>query len=113
MRKLDVLIIAPSAADLYQDLKNDFSAKETNIWAGLLANACRAKGHGVAIYDMEIARPSAEEFIKDVESYDPRFILFVVTGQNPNASTAAMSGAISAAGKAPLYNAPTYVFALI
>ena len=97
MRKLDVLIIAPSAADLYQDLKNDFSAKETNIWAGLLANACRAKGHGVAIYDMEIARPSAEEFIKDVESYDARFILFVVTGQNPNASTAAMSGAVSAA----------------
>lgn len=97
MRQLDVLIIAPSAADLYQDLKNDFSAKETNIWAGLLANACRAKGHGVAIYDMEIARPSAEEFIKDVESYNARFILFVVTGQNPNASTAAMSGAVSAA----------------
>lgn len=97
MRQLDVLIIAPSAADLYQDLKNDFSAKETNIWAGLLANACRTKGHGVAIYDMEIARPSPEEFIKDVESYDARFILFVVTGQNPNASTAAMSGAVSAA----------------
>ena len=35
MRKLDVLIVAPSAANLYQDLKNDFSAKETNIWAGI------------------------------------------------------------------------------
>ena len=97
MRQLDILIIAPSAADLYQDLKDDFSAKETNIWAGLLANSCRSRGYGVAIYDMEIERPSAEKFLKDVESYDARFILFVVTGQNPNASTAAMSGAISAA----------------
>ena len=34
---LDILIVAPSAAGLYQDLKADFSAKETNIWAGLLA----------------------------------------------------------------------------
>ena len=95
MRKLDVLLIAPSSADLYQDLKEDFSAKETNIWAGLLANACIAKGFGAAIYDMEIERPNPEQFLKDVESYDARFILFVVTGQNPNASTAAMSGAVS------------------
>tara|TARA_R110000824_G_scaffold283017_1_gene471329 strand:+ start:828 stop:2336 length:1509 start_codon:yes stop_codon:yes gene_type:complete len=97
MRQLDVLIIAPSAADLYQDLKDDFSAKETNIWAGLLANSCRSRGYGVAIYDMEIERPSVDKFLKDVESYGARFILFVVTGQNPNASTAAMSGAIPAA----------------
>ena len=74
-----------------------FRLKKRTYGRGLLANACRAKGHGVAIYDMEIVRPSAEEFIKDVESYDARFILFVVTGQNPNASTAAMSGAVSAA----------------
>tara|TARA_R110000751_G_scaffold176108_2_gene282281 strand:+ start:3603 stop:5111 length:1509 start_codon:yes stop_codon:yes gene_type:complete len=97
MRQLDILIIAPSAADLYQDLKDDFSAKETNIWAGLLANSCRSRGYGVAIYDMEIERPSVDKFLKDVESYGARFILFVVTGQNPNASTAAMSGAIPAA----------------
>jgi anaerobic magnesium-protoporphyrin IX monomethyl ester cyclase len=97
MRKQDLLIIAPSCADLYQDLKNDFSAKETNIWAGLLANAVRAKGLGVSIYDMEVEKCSPEQFLKDVESYDVKFILFVVTGQNPNASTAAMSGAVSAA----------------
>ena len=44
MTHLDVLIIAPSAADLYQKLQDDFSAKEPNIWAGLLANAVRTKG---------------------------------------------------------------------
>ena len=96
-RQLDVLIVAPSAADLYQDLKEDFAAKEPNIWAGLLANAVRAKGFGVAIYDMEIERPSVDEFLEVIESCNPRLVLFTVTGQNPNASTAAMSGAVSAA----------------
>ena len=94
---MDVLIIAPSAADLYQDLKKDFSAREPNIWAGLLANAARSKGFGVAIYDMEVEKPSPDQFQKDVESYNAKLILFVVTGQNPNASTASMTGAVEAA----------------
>ena len=97
MRQLDVLIVAPNAANLYQELKHDFAAKETNIWAGLLANAVRTKGFGVAIYDMEIEMPSSDQFVQDVESYNAKLILFVVTGQNPNASTAAMSGAVLAA----------------
>ena len=46
---------------------------------------------------MEIARPSETEFADTVEEHDPRLVLFVVTGQNPNASTAAMSGAVSVA----------------
>ena len=92
---LDLLIVAPSAAGLYQELKKDFSAKETNIWAGLLANAVRNE-HSVAIYDLEIERPSKEEFYDKVKDYNPQLILFVVTGQNPNASTAAMSGAVDA-----------------
>ena len=77
--------------------QKDFSAKETNIWAGLLANAARSKGFSVSLYDMEIERPSREEFVDHIKTVNPRLILFVVTGQNPNASTAAMSGAISAA----------------
>jgi radical SAM superfamily enzyme YgiQ (UPF0313 family) len=92
---LDLLIISPSSAGLYQDLKNDFSAKETNIWAGLLANSVRQK-HGVAIYDLEIERPDATSFYNKVKEYNPRLVLFVVTGQNPNASTAAMAGAVEA-----------------
>ena len=97
MRKLDVLIVAPSAAQLYQELNKQFSAKEPNIWAGLLANAVRNKGLGAAIYDMEVEElDSLEEFGSVVESYDPRLVLFVATGQNPNASTAAMHGATQA-----------------
>tara|TARA_R100001082_G_scaffold48047_1_gene25779 strand:+ start:15690 stop:17180 length:1491 start_codon:yes stop_codon:yes gene_type:complete len=90
---MDVLIIAPSASrKLYQKLSDNFSAKEPNIWAGLLANAVRCKGISVSIHDMEI-----EPNIKDIENCGARLILFVVTGQNPNASTASMTGAVIAA----------------
>ena len=58
---VDLLVIAPSSAGLYQDLKKNFSAKETNIWAGLLANAVR-KDHSVMIYDMEIEQPDSDSF---------------------------------------------------
>jgi radical SAM superfamily enzyme YgiQ (UPF0313 family) len=92
---LDILVISPSSAGLYQDLQKDFSAKETNIWAGLLANAVR-KDHSVMIYDMEIEKPSADKFLQDVKDINPKLVLFVVTGQNPNASTAAMQGATEA-----------------
>ena len=92
---MNLLVVCPSSAGLYQDLQTDFSAKETNIWAGLLANAVR-KEHNVVIYDMEIERPSESKFIDDVNQIDPDLVLFVVTGQNPNASTAAMDGATKA-----------------
>lgn len=92
---LDILVISPSSAGLYQALQKDFSAKETNIWAGLLANAVR-KDHSVMIYDMEIEKPSADKFLQDVKDINPKLVLFVVTGQNPNASTAAMQGATEA-----------------
>jgi len=89
---LDLLIVAPSAAKLYQALNNDYTAIETNIWAGLLANAVRHE-HSVAIYDLEVEKPSKEEFYDKVKDYNPKLVMFVVTGQNPNASTAAMDGA--------------------
>lgn len=92
---LDVLIIAPNSAGLYQKLNKDFSARETNIWAGLLANAVR-KNYSVEIYDMEIECPDSNTFYQVVEEHNPRLVLFVVTGQNPNASTAAMAGATAA-----------------
>ena len=97
MKKLDIMIIAPSARNLYQKLANDFSAKEPNIWAGLLANATRKAGFTVVIYDMEIERPNREDFTEIIKEYNPGLILFVVTGQNPTASTAAMAGAVESA----------------
>ena len=89
------MIISPNSHKLYQGLNVDYSAKETNIWAGLLANAIR-KDHDVVIYDMEIIKPNENSFYKAVERFNPNIVLFVVTGQNPNASTAAMEGATKA-----------------
>lgn len=54
------------------------------------------KRYGVMIYDCEVEQPSATEFYKTVSDYSPRLVLFVATGQNPNASTAAMAGATEA-----------------
>lgn len=107
---MKLLIISPSSAGLYQDLKKDFSAKETNIWAGLLANAVR-KDHEVNIYDTEIERDQVNDFINKVNSYDPDLVLFVVTGQNPNASTAAMYGATEAS--LALYREGNYKIAFV
>tara|TARA_A100001201_G_C4081967_1_gene199256 strand:- start:124 stop:1620 length:1497 start_codon:yes stop_codon:yes gene_type:complete len=89
---LDLLVIAPSAAKLYQALNVEHTAIETNIWVGLLANSVRNE-HSVAIYDLEVERPTNEEFYNKVKDYNPKLVLFVATGQNPNASTAAMDGA--------------------
>jgi anaerobic magnesium-protoporphyrin IX monomethyl ester cyclase len=89
---MKLLIVAPSAAGLYQDLANGFSAIEPNIWAGLLANSVRDLCE-VRILDQEVERYDARELRIQVTDYDPSFVLFVVTGQNPNASSAAMAGA--------------------
>ena len=91
---IDLLIVSPSSSNIYQDLKNEYSAIETPIWAGLLANCILSINRGVAIIDLEAEKISNEDFVKKVEELDPKFVLFVVTGQNPSASTPAMQGAI-------------------
>ena len=89
---MKLLIIAPDSSDIYQSLSDKFSAREPNIWAGLLANSVR-QICDVEIYDTGIERPTREEFHSLVEDRAPDLCLFVVTGQNPNASSAAMAGA--------------------
>ena len=97
MNQLDLLIIAPSSANLYQDLSKNYSAIETNIWAGLLANSVRQLGKGVEIIDVDAQRLSSEETAIKVKEANPKLVLLVATGQNPNASSACMSGAIHVA----------------
>ena len=109
---MNLLIISPSSSALYQDLKKNFSAKETNIWAGLLANVARKAGHGVTIYDCEIETPDKKELADAVKSINPDLILFVVTGQNPNASSAAMAGATEEAEVIRSYH-PEYKIAFV
>jgi anaerobic magnesium-protoporphyrin IX monomethyl ester cyclase len=91
-----LIIINPNSKKLYQSLA-PISAIEPNIWAGLLANSVRGICD-VQIYDMEAEPPDDEaEFISRLDEYDADCFLFVVTGQNPNASSASMSGATESA----------------
>lgn len=98
MKQLDVLFIEPnSAKHSYQELADLYSAIETPTWSLLLAESCRAKGFSVAILDANAERLSNKEAAIRVSSSNPRLVVFVVYGQNPNSGTTNMSGAISLA----------------
>ena len=50
----DLLVISPgNNRVIYQDLAREYAAVEPPIWAGLLANFARSKGHSVALIDQE------------------------------------------------------------
>lgn len=96
--KLDVLIIAPSAAKkLYGPLSENYSAREPNIWAFMLANSVRNAGFSVQVHDMEAELTSSEEVANIVNEASPRLVLFVATGSNPNASSCQMQGIVDTA----------------
>lgn len=96
---IDALFIAPSCAGLYQDLSKNHSAIEPNIWALMLAESCRKKGFSVEYMDFEVNLKNLEQsyWFSDIWDLHPKIIVFVVFGQNPNASSAAMSGAVQGA----------------
>ena len=95
MHNLDVLFISPgNASEIYQDLAKDYASIETPTWALLLAESCRSIGHKVAILDINAERIKNSESIERIKAYNPKFICFVVYGQNVNAGTVSMSGAV-------------------
>jgi anaerobic magnesium-protoporphyrin IX monomethyl ester cyclase len=94
VRRLDVLIVNPdSSAKAYQDLAVVYAAIEPPTWALLLAQAMRAKGHGVAILDCDAEKLTLEQSVVRIRDADPRVLLFCVYGQNPNSGTTSMIGA--------------------
>lgn len=91
---VDVLLIAPdSSKKAYQGLAEVFSAIEPPTWALLLAESIRAQGFKPAILDCEAERLALSESVQRVEELNPRFVVFVVYGQNPNSGTTSMIGA--------------------
>ena len=61
---LDILFIHPNASKkIYQELSKDHSAYEPPIWAGMLANHCRAKNFKTAILDCEVKKLDYEKDI--------------------------------------------------
>jgi radical SAM superfamily enzyme YgiQ (UPF0313 family)/5-methylcytosine-specific restriction endonuclease McrA len=98
MSKVDCLFVHPGDSEvIYQQLSTKFSAIEPPTWALLLAQSCRSKGYNVAILDCDAERLSYEESVKRIIDIDPRLVCFVVYGQNPNAGTTKMTGAVGLA----------------
>ena len=99
----DVLFINPGNAHaIYQDLASTVAAIEPPTWALLLAESCRSQGYSVAILDANAERLSIKEQVERVNTINPRLVVFVVYGQNVNAGTVNMGGAIE------LYSALKY-----
>lgn len=88
MKNLDALIINPSALkEIYQDLSEEYSAIETPIWAGLIANNLRKNNFKIDILDCEGENLDLNMAISRISSYSSRLIILVVYGQQPSAST--------------------------
>lgn len=92
---IDVLFISPSTNANYQTLQNKYSCIEPPTWALLLAESCRSVGFKVSILDANAENLTKEQCLERIKSLQPRLICFVVYGQNVNAGTANMSGAVS------------------
>lgn len=92
---VDLLIINPGNAEgVYQSLSQKYSGIEPPTWALLLAESVRSQGHKVAILDINAERLSINDSILRINEYQAKLICFVVYGQNVNAGTVSMSGAI-------------------
>ncbi len=91
---IDVLFINPgNAIGTYQSLAKNYSAIEPPTWALLLSQSCRSIGYKVALIDVNAEMIEFDQVFERIDNLKPRFICFVVYGQNVNAGTTNMSGA--------------------
>lgn len=92
---MDVLFITPrNDSKIYQELSNHISAIEPPTWALLLAQSCRSAGFSVGLVDMNAEKLSNQEIFDKIRQLSPRLLCFVVYGQNVNAGTTSMDGAV-------------------
>lgn len=88
------LFINPSALSrIYQSLSSQHAAIEPPIWAALLANATRHRGHQVQLLDCEGEGMGYEQAAEYVLQCKPDLVIVVTYGQQPSASTQNMHGA--------------------
>ena len=91
----DIVFITPNNAVVtYQSLAGKYSAIEPPTWALLLAESMRSKGFSPAIIDSLAEQISDDEVAKRIQEMTPKLVVFVVYGQNVNAGTTNMSGAV-------------------
>ena len=87
-------LIASSAKKSYQKLSETYAAIEPPTWALLLSQSCRSVGFKVSIIDANAENLSDEEIFKRLNELKPKIVCLVVYGQNVNAGTTNMRGAV-------------------
>ncbi|MDB3982334.1 B12-binding domain-containing radical SAM protein [Candidatus Pelagibacter sp.] len=91
---MDIVFINPSTGQNYQNLKSKYVAIEPPTWSLLLAESMRNFGFTVSIIDANAEELSNEKIYERIKKLNPRVIAFVVYGQNVNAGTTNMEGAL-------------------
>ena len=95
---IDVLFITPNnPKTIYQDLSINYSAIEPPTWSLLLSQSCRSKGYKVSLLDCLAENLNFEQSLEKIKKINPKLLCFVVYGQNVNAGTTSMSGAVALA----------------
>lgn len=96
----DVVFISPNNAVIsYQTLAEEYSAIEPPTWALLLAQSVRSAGYNPQIIDCLAEGLPDQDIAQRIVDLAPRLICFVVFGQNVNAGTTNMGGAVRLAKK--------------
>tara|TARA_B100000787_G_C16196597_1_gene301345 strand:+ start:117 stop:1661 length:1545 start_codon:yes stop_codon:yes gene_type:complete len=91
---MDAVFINPSVGKNYQSLKSKYTSIEPPTWSLLLAQSMRKFGYEVSIIDANAENLNNEEIFKRIKDLNPKLLVFVVYGQNVNAGTANMDGAL-------------------
>jgi anaerobic magnesium-protoporphyrin IX monomethyl ester cyclase len=91
---MDVVFINPPVGNNYQSLKSSYSAIEPPTWSLLLSESMRNFGFKVSIIDANAEMISEEEIFDRIKKLNPKLVTFVVYGQNVNAGTTNMEGAV-------------------
>lgn len=100
MSNLDILFVNANDGEInYQSLANKFMSFETPIWCGMLANAVRNKGFSTSILDCEVEQFDTANSAKEIININPRLVVMIAQGQNPNNSTTKMEGMTSISKK--------------
>ena len=107
---MDVVFITPSVGENYQSLKSKYTSIEPPTWSLLLAQSMRSFGFKVSIIDANAENLDAKKIYDRIEVLKPRIIVFVVYGQNVNAGTTNMEGAIIISKYLKLKNSNFYVY---
>jgi len=87
-------LVASSSKKSYQKLSQTYSAIEPPTWALLLAQSCRSVDFKVSIIDANAENLTNDEILNRLAKINPRIVCLVVYGQNVNAGTANMRGAV-------------------